>query len=96
MGVSNSDRTDVANVAADEVATETPFDSVDDKTLRLKIDLRLCTIAGLLCSLNLLDSSIISSASVTSIFQDLDLGIGNRYSVSIFIFTVGSFFCSHS
>ena len=28
----------------------------DEKRLRLKIDLRLCTIAGILCSLDLLDS----------------------------------------
>jgi hypothetical protein len=60
----------------------------EERKLRLKIDLRLCTIAGVLCALNLADSSIISSASVTSIFQDLDLGVGNRYSISIFIFTV--------
>jgi MFS family permease len=57
--------------------------------LRLKIDLRLCTIAGILCSLNLLDSGIISSASVTSMLSDLHL-TGDRYSVSIFIFTVAS------
>ncbi|KIW38477.1 uncharacterized protein PV06_09434 [Exophiala oligosperma] len=57
--------------------------------LRRKIDVRLCTIAGILCSLNLLDSGIISSASVTSMLSDLDL-VGNRYSVSIFIFTVAS------
>lgn len=60
-----------------------------ESRLRLKIDLRLCTIAGILCSLNLLDSGIISSASVTSMLSDLDL-TGNRYSVSIFIFTVSS------
>lgn len=60
-----------------------------EKKLRLKVDLRLCTIAGLLCSLNLLDSGIISSASVTSMISDLGLE-GNRYSVSIFIFTVSS------
>lgn len=60
-----------------------------EKHLRRKIDLRLCTIAGILCSLNLLDSGIISSASVTSMFSDLDL-YGTRYSVSIFIFTVAS------
>ena len=58
-----------------------------DKKLRNKIDWRLCTIAGVLCSLNLLDGSVISSASVTSIFEDLDLS-GNRYSVAIFILTV--------
>ena len=64
-----------------------------EKQLRFKVDLRLCTIAGLLCSLNLLDSGIISSASVTSMLQDLDLDQGNRYSVSILIFTVASVCC---
>ena len=60
-----------------------------ERNLVHKIDLRLCTIAGLLCSLNLLDSGIISSASVTSMLSDLDL-VGTRYSVSIFIFTISS------
>lgn len=60
-----------------------------ERKLRLKVDLRLCTIAGILCSLDLLDSGIISSASVTSMFQDLDFH-GNQYSVSIFIFTISS------
>lgn len=50
-----------------------------ERRLVRKIDLRLCTIAGILCSLNLLDSGIISSASVTTIFEDLGLGVGNRY-----------------
>ena len=62
----------------------------EEKRIRLKVDLRLCTIAGLLCSLNLLDSGIISSASVTSMLSDLGLDQGNRYSVSILIFTVAS------
>lgn len=61
-----------------------------EKRLRTKVDFRLCTIAGLLCSLNLLDSGIISSASVTSMLSDLGLDKGNRYSVSILIFTVAS------
>ena len=61
-----------------------------EKKMRLKVDLRLCTIAGLLCSLNLLDSGIISSASVTSMLKDLGLDQGNRYSVSILIFTAAS------
>ncbi|KAK4990796.1 hypothetical protein LTR66_006716 [Elasticomyces elasticus] len=60
-----------------------------ERRLRLKVDLRLCTIAGILCSLDLLDSGVISSASVTSMLSDLDLK-GNRYSVSIFIFTISS------
>jgi hypothetical protein len=56
-----------------------PEHEILHRSLVRKIDLRLCTIAGILCSLNLIDSGIISSASVTTIFQDLDLGIGNRY-----------------
>ena len=63
------------------------------KRLRLKVDLRLCTIGGLLCSLNLLDSGIISSASVTGMLKELGLDQGNRYSVSILIFTVASVTC---
>lgn len=74
---------------ADTYEDENAPTSELEKRLRLKIDLRLCTIAGILCSLNLLDSGIISSASVTSMLADLDL-TGNRYSVSIFIFTIAS------
>lgn len=61
-----------------------------DKRLKLKVDLRLCTIGGLLCSLNLIDSGIISSAAVTSMLSDLKLNQGNRYSLSILIFTVSN------
>ena len=60
-----------------------------EKALVRKIDIRLCSIAGILCSLDLLDSGIISSASTTSMFQDLEL-YGSRYSVAIFIFTIAS------
>lgn len=62
----------------------------NEEALRLKVDIRLCSIAGLLCSLNLLDSGIISSASVTSMLDDLELAEGNRYSVAILIFTVAA------
>ncbi|OJI97780.1 hypothetical protein ASPVEDRAFT_49728 [Aspergillus versicolor CBS 583.65] len=60
-----------------------------ESRIRRKTDLRLCSIAGILCSLNLLDSGILASASVTTLLDDLDLQ-GQRYSVSIFIFTVAS------
>lgn len=61
-----------------------------EKKVRWKVDVRLCTIAGLLCSLNLLDSGILSSAAVTSMLSDLQLDQGSRYSISIFIFTIAS------
>ncbi|KAF2106637.1 major facilitator superfamily domain-containing protein [Lophiotrema nucula] len=61
-----------------------------ERRIRFKVDLRLCSIAGILCSLDLLDSGVISSASVTSMLSDLHLDQGNRYSVSIFIFTIAS------
>nr|POF12812.1 putative transporter [Quercus suber] len=73
----------------DENEHEAMLDGAAETRLRRKVDLRLCTIAGILCSLNLLDSGVISSASVTSMLSDLDL-TGNRYSVSIFIFTIAS------
>ncbi|KAK0624587.1 major facilitator superfamily domain-containing protein [Bombardia bombarda] len=61
-----------------------------ERRVRRKVDLRLCTIAGILCSLDLLDSGVISSAAVTSMLTDLGLDVGNRFSVSIFIFTIAS------
>ncbi|EAQ93019.1 hypothetical protein CHGG_01254 [Chaetomium globosum CBS 148.51] len=73
--------------------TDTMAVAVDDaleRRIRLRVDLRLCTIAGILCSLNLLDSGVLSSAAVTSMLSDLGLDQGNRFSVSIFIFTISS------
>ncbi|KAK7613331.1 major facilitator superfamily domain-containing protein [Phyllosticta paracitricarpa] len=69
---------------------EDEANSFFERHIRLKVDLRLCTIAGILCSLNLLDSGVISNASVTSMLTDLELDKGNRYSVAIFIFTCSS------
>ncbi|KAF2200166.1 MFS general substrate transporter, partial [Delitschia confertaspora ATCC 74209] len=60
------------------------------KRILLKTDLRLLSIAGLLCSLDLLDSGVLSSASVTTLLSDLSLNVGNRYSITIFIFTLSS------
>ena len=62
--VARSDRSqllDDENFEADEI----------NKRLLRKIDIRLCTIAGILCSLNLLDSGILSSAAVTSMREDI-------------------------
>lgn len=58
-----------------------------DPRIMRRIDLRLCTIAGLLCALDLIDSGIMSSASATSMPSDLGL-TGNRYSTAIWIVTV--------
>lgn len=82
------DAIDDAGRDADVDANMFDGDSIEksklERALVRTIDWRLCTIGGILCSLNLLDSGIISSASVTSIFEDLGLGEGNRYvSVSI-------------
>lgn len=58
-----------------------------DRRLARKIDLRLCTIAGLLCALDLIDSGVMSSASATSMPTDLGL-VGGRYSTAIWIVTL--------
>ena len=73
----------------DEDLRETMLSKTREAQLRRKVDLRLCTIAGILCSLDLLDSGIISSASVTSMLDELGLE-GNKYSIAIFIFTIAS------
>ncbi len=65
-------------------------DDALERRIRRKVDFRLCTIAGILCSLNLLDSGVLSSAAVTSMLADLGLDHGNRFSVSIFVFTISS------
>lgn len=72
------------------IAQTEDSESEIERRMRWKVDLRLCTIAGLLCSLNLLDSGILSSAAVTTMLTDLGLDQGSRYSVSIFIFTIAS------
>lgn len=58
-----------------------------DRRIMRKIDLRLCTIAGIICSLDLIDSGVMSSASATSMPQDLGL-IGARYSTAVWIVTL--------
>ncbi|KAJ5732022.1 Major facilitator superfamily domain general substrate transporter [Penicillium malachiteum] len=89
------------DLPVETISDRIPIDGVQDddqgldlaaleKRVRLKVDLRLCSIGGLLCSLNLLDSGILSSAAVTTMLSDLELDQGSRYSVSIFIFTIAS------
>ncbi len=90
MSVKSFRSTDVLPHMAQTEAEDDPRNLVQERKIRFKVDLRLCTIAGVLCSLNLLDSGIISSASVTSMLKDLGLYQGNRYSLSILIFTVAS------
>lgn len=63
-----------------------PHPELDGRIVR-KIDLRLCTIAGILCALDLIDSGIMSSASATSMPQDIGL-VGGRYSTAVWIVTL--------
>ncbi len=58
-----------------------------DRAIRRKIDVRLCTIAGLLCALDLIDSGILSSASATSMPAELGL-LGDRYAMAIWVFVL--------
>ncbi|ODH45177.1 hypothetical protein ACO22_00290 [Paracoccidioides brasiliensis] len=46
-----------------------------ERRLRLKVDIRLCTIAGIICSFNLLDSGIISSGSIQFSLLPLEPGV---------------------
>ncbi|KIV95563.1 hypothetical protein PV10_03200 [Exophiala mesophila] len=84
----DSEATEIVAVIPGDGPEAITMQEIERRLVR-KVDVRLCTIAGILCSLNLLDSGIISSAAVTSMPSDLDLH-GDRYSVSIFIFTIAS------
>jgi MFS family permease len=86
-GVSATDKE--GGIASLPATSDDPDDALG-RRIRRKVDIRLCTIAGILCSLNLLDSGVLSSAAVTSMLSDLGLDQGNRFSVSIFIFTISS------
>ncbi|KAJ4424917.1 hypothetical protein N0V82_000421 [Gnomoniopsis sp. IMI 355080] len=70
----------------DNLMDDSPNIELDRRIVR-QIDLRLCTIAGLLCALDLIDSGIMSSASATSMPADLGL-VGDRYSTAIWIVTL--------
>ena len=54
-------------------ASSEPDPIVEAGPLIRRIDIRLCTIAGILCSLNLMDSGFLSGAAVTTMLNDLDL-----------------------
>lgn len=81
----------VEELIDDDLAEDENEEGLLHEELRIRrlVDIRLCSIAGILCSLDLLDSGVISSAATTSMLTDLDL-TGNRYSVAIFIFTVSA------
>lgn len=82
---------DSAQISSDDddlIGASSPHDDAPlDPNVVRKIDLRLCTIAGLLCALDLIDSGIMSSASATSMPTDLGL-TGGRYSTAIWIVTL--------
>lgn len=84
---STDDRGDlIGDAAGSSTGTpDAPEPALDlDRRIVRKIDLRLCTIAGLLCALDLVDSGIMSSASATSMPADLGL-TGDRYATAIWI-----------
>lgn len=72
------------------VAEDDPVDLENEKKIQLKVYMRRCTISGLLCSLSLPDSGIISSAFVSSMLGDLGRDQDLRYPVFILIFIVAS------
>jgi MFS family permease len=90
LSKAEADRDGDGGAVIGSLPVTTDADDALERRIRRKVDLRLCTIAGILCSLNLLDSGVLSSAAVTSMLSDLGLDQGNRFSVSIFIFTISS------
>lgn len=55
---------------------------------RRRIDFRLLPILGLMYSISLIDRTNLGLALVAGMLQDLDLGVGNRYTIIVMVFFV--------
>ncbi|KAL6704979.1 hypothetical protein ACN47E_007382 [Coniothyrium glycines] len=66
--------------------SEVVFDEVEEKRLVRKIDWRLLPILGALYSIALIDRTNISNARVAGMEADLQLQIGDRYTIVLVLF----------
>lgn len=55
---------------------------------RRRIDFRLLPILGLMYSISLIDRTNLGLALVAGMLQDLDLAVGNRYTIIVMVFFV--------
>ncbi|KAH7371176.1 major facilitator superfamily domain-containing protein [Pyrenochaeta sp. MPI-SDFR-AT-0127] len=68
------------------------FDEIEEKKLIRKIDWRLLPILGALYSISFIDRGNIGVARVAGMGQDLQLQIGNRYTIILVLFFPTYFF----
>ncbi|RMZ67692.1 tartrate transporter [Pyrenophora seminiperda CCB06] len=66
--------------------TDYEFDQVEEKRLIRKIDWRLLPILGALYSIALIDRTNVSNARVAGMDKDLQLHIGERYTIALVMF----------
>lgn len=64
------------------------MDKATEKKLIRRIDIRLLPILGLLYSIALIDRVNISAARISGMEEDLELYIGDRYTIALVVFFI--------
>jgi len=67
------------------------YDAVNEKKLIRRVDWRLLPILGALYSISLIDRTNISNARVAGMAKDLQLTVGNRYTIALTMFFIPYF-----
>ncbi|KAL7276758.1 hypothetical protein RUND412_000256 [Rhizina undulata] len=78
----------VQSTAGANSDSEAGLDLVYERTLIRKIDWRLLPILGALYSVALIDRNNISNAAIAGMNVDLNLTVGSRYSIVLFVFFI--------
>ncbi|KAJ5151705.1 hypothetical protein N7492_010000 [Penicillium capsulatum] len=67
---------------------EDEFTPEEQKRIIRRVDLRLVTMTGLAYCISLMDRTNLSMAAVAGLKTELELGVGNRYSIVVLMFFV--------
>ncbi|PGH08742.1 hypothetical protein AJ80_07780 [Polytolypa hystricis UAMH7299] len=75
-------------VAPDRVTVQYAIDEAHQKRVIRRIDIRLLPILGLMYSISLVDRTNLGLALVAGMQEDLDLAVGDRYTIIVMVFFV--------
>ncbi|CAI7678954.1 unnamed protein product [Penicillium pancosmium] len=67
---------------------EEEFTEEEQRKIIRRIDLRLVTMTGLAYCISLMDRTNLSAAAIAGLKTELELGVGNRYSIVVLMFFV--------
>ncbi|KAK1676397.1 major facilitator superfamily domain-containing protein [Colletotrichum godetiae] len=82
------DPTHVEDVKGQDVGQICGLTEVEQKNIIRRIDIRLLPILGIMYSISLIDRTNLGLALVAGMQEDLELAVGNRYTVIVMVFFV--------